>query len=120
VLDLFAKCAAKPDALTNFCTTKPAAPRLFMHGGGNTEHFGSLYIKIYTHPRKCNPSPLNICGGRKPSSDEGGGFLRSKKTEGERKYCPLLVSQKLYLSLSLAIARQLPRQREPGKINPEL
>ena len=45
----------------------PAAPRLFMHGGGNTEHFGSLYIKIYTHPRKCNPSPLNICGGRKPS-----------------------------------------------------
>ncbi len=61
----------------------PAAPRLFMHGGGNTEHFGSLYIKIYTHPRKCNPSPLNICGGRKPSP-RGNSPARGGITSRER------------------------------------
>ena len=58
----------------------------------------------------------SFCGGRKPPSDEGGGFLRSKKTEEERNWHGPLGMAKTYLSLSLAGARQLPRQREPYEI----
>ena len=43
-------------------------------------------------------------------------FCAAKRRK-ERKYYPLLVLQKLRLSLSLAIARQLPRQREPGGVS---
>ena len=56
---------------------------------------------------RCPHRPTNraqIRDGRKPPSDEGGGFLRSKKTKGERKYRSLLVLRKSYFPLCLAIA----------------
>ena len=46
-----------------------------------------------------------------PPSDEGGGFLRSKKTEGERIGAEWEVS--LSLPQSSLTLGQLPRQREP-------
>ena len=91
----------------SFCSAKIHLP---LHRGGFSPavHF----CKKDTGGRL---PPLQCC--RKivvtvlPPSDEGGGFCRRQKTEGENNSAELEVS--LSLPQSSLTLRQLPRQREP-------
>ena len=98
-----------PSAPLSVMFTHLSAASLPLHKEGKMLHQicgEPVGVGLCARPRKLH----DPAAGFLPPSDEGGGFLRSKKTEGEtRSALPCFV---ISPSVSPQAARQLPRQRE--------